>query len=229
MWGTWSWWEPAGGSSAGPSPPPGLVPPPSAQQPPPDAEVAVGLATPCGDSGGGEDRGPTAGGDAVLASPRESRALSGGAEALGGGGLWPKHPETQGMRRTSGSDALPLQNPLLGGNHSLPSRSVTERDPKAGVPWGPWGGLGMPLEVMAALGPDCPQAGGCDSHPTTAAPCPSPERPQERTEESHRRHLAILPFWRRAAHTSQQDPGVPVPSGQVPPSSPCPRRGTPAP
>lgn len=61
----------AGGSQqeeAEPAPaPPGSFPPPcSAQQLPPDAEVAVGFATPCGDSGwGGKDRGPKAGGDSA--------------------------------------------------------------------------------------------------------------------------------------------------------------------
>lgn len=107
---TRSWWEPEEEAEPARAPPGSSSSPLSAQQLPPDAEVAVGLATPCGDSDGGEDRGPTTG-EKVLASPRGFRALSGGAEALGAGGPWPKHPKTQGMGRSSGSDALPLQNP----------------------------------------------------------------------------------------------------------------------
>lgn len=32
----------------------------------------------------------------------------------------------------------------------------------------------MSLEVMAALGPGCPQTGGHDPHPSTTLSCPSP-------------------------------------------------------
>lgn len=64
--------------------------------------------------------------------------------------------------------------PLLRGSHSLPSYSDTDRDPEAGVPRGPWGGLGMSLDVMAALGPGCPQTGDHGTHPTIAVPCPGP-------------------------------------------------------
>lgn len=73
----------------------------------------------------------------------------------------------------------PCKISLLGGSHPLPSCSVTEREPKAVVLRDPWGGLGMSFEVMAALGPGCPQAGGHDPHPTTAVPCPSPAETTE--------------------------------------------------
>lgn len=68
----------------------------------------------------------------------------------------------------------PCKISLLGGSHPLPSCSVTEREPKAAAPWDPWGGLGMSFEVMAVLGPGCPQAGGHDPHPTTTVPGSSP-------------------------------------------------------
>lgn len=162
------------------SPLPGPVSPCSAQRLLPDAEVAVGLATPCGDSrwrGGGGGR--TGGRQGTYSwgkqswPPLRGSGLCLGVQRLLGQG---SHGQSTTKPRAWGAAVgLMLSHckiPLLRGSHPLPSCSGTERDPKVGAYRAPWGGLGISLEVMAALGPGCPQAGGHDPHSTIAVPYP---------------------------------------------------------
>lgn len=117
-----------------PQSPPGPVSPRSAQRLPPDAEVALSLATPCGDSGRGGGRQGTHSWGRQCWPPLGGSGLCLGVQRLlGQGDPGQSTPKPWAWGEAVGLMLSHCKILLLEGSHPFPSCSDTEMDPKAGA------------------------------------------------------------------------------------------------